>query len=71
MPADGPASSGVFATAHVRPPSLDRSTRASLAAPVPTQTWFGAATVTFVPLAAKKPSFGSAGGSAAARHAHP
>ena len=35
-----------------------------LAAPVPTHTWFGASTVTFVPLAAKKPSFGSAGGSA-------
>jgi hypothetical protein len=66
MPEDGPEASGVPASAQVRPPSLERSTRDSLAAPVPTQTWFGGSTATLVPLAAKKPSFGSAGGSAAA-----
>ena len=31
MPLEGPAGSGVFAASHVLPPSLDRSTRDSLA----------------------------------------
>jgi hypothetical protein len=38
MPADGPAASGVEAAVHVRPPSLDRKTRETAAAPVPIQT---------------------------------
>src|SRR5262245_15105345 len=62
MPADGPEATGVRATLHVRPPSLERSTRDSAAAPVAIQTWFGRTTATFVPLAAKKPSLSSAGG---------
>src|SRR5688500_9845702 len=75
MPDDGPAGSGVAAAVQVRPPSLERSTRAVAAAPVPSQTcragWVApdapdTGTVRFVPLAANAPSFGSAGGSPAA-----
>ena len=51
--------SGVGCTDHERPPSRDRSTRPAV---VPIQTWSRPAIVTLVPLAAKAPSPGKAGG---------
>src|SRR4029079_10799539 len=66
MPADSDALSGVSAIAQVPPPSAVRSTRLRAAAPVPIHARPPAATAMLVPLPAKAPSFGSAGGSAPA-----
>ena len=54
---------GVDATCHERQRSIEHSTRAVAAAPVPIQTWLPPQTQTLVPLAAKAPSFSRAGGS--------
>src|SRR6185437_11484822 len=53
---------GVSATVHVFPPSVERKTRATAAPPVANQTSFLPCTVRHELLAAKAPSFGSAGG---------
>src|SRR5215472_12940168 len=56
---------GVSATLQLFPRSLERNTRATLAPPVANQTFLSPCTVKQELLAAKAPSLGNAGGSAA------
>jgi hypothetical protein len=65
IPADSaPAATGVSLTAQAWPRSLERKTRADLAPPVANQTSFSPRVTRQVPLAAKAPSPGKAGGRA-------
>ena len=63
MPVACPVATGVAAMAHVRPPSDDRSTRDAV---VPIHTCSRPNIATLVPLAAKAPSPGRAGGTRSA-----
>src|SRR5260370_30154049 len=64
IPADAlPGCIGVSLTVQLCPRSVEWKTRATLAPPVANQTFFSPSTVKQELLAAKAPSFGSAGGS--------
>jgi hypothetical protein len=59
IPVVSPVATGVAVALHVRPPSVDRTTRDR---DVPIHTCSRPTSATFVPLAANAPSPGSAGG---------